>query len=122
MNVVCPYCKRTFKNERLMLRHQTTSKTCLHSRGIFLEYVSSHTKKTETETNVLLSQDLSRSNEELKNNVSELNHKITALNEELKLEKEKNEILLNKISKLGNIMNMIKPHVEDIIIESFYKD
>jgi hypothetical protein len=105
-----------------MLRHQTTSKTCLHSRGIFLEYVSSHTKKTETETNVLLSQDLSRSNEELKNNVSELNHKITALNEELKLEKEKNEILLNKISKLGNIMNMIKPHVEDIIIESFYKD
>ena len=112
MNVVCPYCKRTFKNERLMLRHQTTSKTCLHSRGI----------KTETEASVLLSQDLSRANEDLKNTVSELNHKITALNEELKKEKENNEILLNKISKLGNIMNMIKPHIEEIITESFYKD
>ena len=41
-NVVCPYCKRTFKNEKLMLRHQSTSKTCLHSRGI----------KTETESSV----------------------------------------------------------------------
>jgi predicted nuclease with TOPRIM domain len=95
-----------------MLRHQTTSKTCLHGRGI----------KTETESSVLLSQDLSRQNEELKNNVSELNHKISALNEELKREKEINEILLNKIFKLGNIMNMIKPHVEEIIMESFYKE
>ena len=111
-NVMCPYCKRTFKNEKLMLRHQTTSKTCLHSRGIFLEYVSSHTKKTETEASV----------EDLKNTISELNHKNTALNEELKREKENNEILLNKITKLGNIMNMIKPHIEEIIIESFYKD
>ena len=101
-NVACPYCKRTFKNERLMLRHQTTSKTCLHGRGI----------KTETESSV----------EDLKNTVSELNHKNSALHEELKATKECNEILLNKISKLGNIMNMIKPHVEEIIIESFYKD
>jgi hypothetical protein len=93
-----------------MLRHQTTSKTCLHSRGI----------KTETETSVLLSQDLSRANEDLKNTVSELNHKNTALNEELKKEKENNEILLNKISKLGNIMNKLKPLVDDIVIDTFY--
>ena len=102
LSIVCPYCKHTFKNEKLMLRHQTTSKTCLHGRGI----------KTETESSV----------EELKNNVSELNHKISALNEELKREKEINEILLNKISKLGNIMNIIKPHVEEIIIESLYSE
>ena len=100
MSVVCPYCKHTFKNEKLMLRHQTTSKTCLHSRGI----------KTETETSV----------EDLKNNVSELNHKISALNEELKREKENNEILLNKISKLGNIMNKLKPLIDDIVMDTFY--
>jgi len=109
-NVVCPYCKRSFKNEKLMLRHQTTSKTCLHSRGIFLEYVSSHTKKTETEASV----------EDLKNTISELNHKNSALNEELKKEKENNEILLNKISKLGNIMNKLKPLVDDIVMDTFY--
>ncbi len=104
MSVVgCPYCKHTFKNEKLMLRHQTTSKTCLHSRGI----------KTETETSILLNQDLSRANEELKNT-------ILALNEELKREKEKNEILLNKIQKLGNIMDKIKPYIEDLLIESYY--
>ena len=104
-NVLCPYCRHTFKNEKLMLRHQTTSKTCLHGRGI----------KTETESSVLLSQDLSRENEELKN-------KISSLNEELKTTKECNEILLSKISKLGNIMNIIKPHVEEIIMESLYND
>ena len=101
-SVVCPYCRHTFKNEKLMLRHQTTSKTCLHSRGI----------KTESESSV----------EELKNTISELNHKNAALHEELKSIKECNEILLNKISKLGNIMNIIKPHVEEIIMESLYKD
>jgi peptidoglycan hydrolase CwlO-like protein len=101
-NVSCPYCKRTFKNEKLMLRHQTTSKTCLHSRGI----------KTESEASV----------EDLKNTVSELNHKNTALNEELKREKENNEILLNKISKLGNIMNKLKPLVDDIVMETLYKE
>lgn len=99
--VACPYCKHTFKNEKLMLRHQTTSKTCLHGRGI----------KTETEASV----------EDLKIIISELNHKNTALNEELKKEKENNEILLNKISKLGNIMNIIKPYVEEIVIESLYQ-
>jgi hypothetical protein len=112
MNVACPYCKRAFKNEKLMLRHQTTSKTCLHSRGI----------KTETESSILLSQDLSRANEDLKNTVSELNHKNTSLNEELKREKENNEILLNKISKLGNIMNKLKPLVDDIVMETLYKE
>jgi flagellar biosynthesis/type III secretory pathway chaperone len=101
-NTVCPYCKHSFKNEKLMLRHQITSKTCLHKRGI----------KTENEASV----------DYMKNTISELNHKIISLNEELKTEKDKNEILLNKISKLGNIMNMIKPHIEEIIIESFYKD
>lgn len=105
--LACPYCKRIFKNEKLMLRHQITSKTCLHSRGI----------KTETE---ILSQDLSRANEDLKNTVSELNHKNTALNEELKREKENNEILLNKISKLGNIINKLKPLVDDIVMDTFY--
>ena len=100
-NVVCPYCKHIFKNEKLMLRHQSTSKTCIHSRG----------GKTESEESV----------EQLKNTVSELNHKISSLNEELKKEKENNEILLNKMCKLGNIMNIIKPHVEEIIMESLYQ-
>ena len=67
-NVLCPYCKHSFKNEKLMLRHQSTSKTCLHSRGI----------KTESENSI----------EDLKNTISELKHKNTALNEELKKEKE----------------------------------
>lgn len=109
-NVVCPYCNHSFKNEKLMLRHQTTSKTCIHSRG----------GKTESEISVLLNQDLNRENEQLKNTVSELNHKISSLNEELKREKENNEILLNKICKLGNIMNTIKPYVEEIVMESLY--
>jgi hypothetical protein len=93
-NVVCPYCSHSFKNEKLMLRHQTTSKTCLHKRGI----------KTETEASV-----------------DDMKNRILSLNEELKNEKDKNEILLNKISKLGNIVSNMKPYLDELLDESLYK-
>ncbi len=74
-----------------MLRHQSTSKTCLHKRGI----------NTESE---------------------DLNTKVSLLNEELKREREKNEILLNKLNKLGNIISLIKPSIDEMLTESLYSN
>ncbi len=89
--VVCSFCNHSFKNEKLMLRHQSTSKTCLHKRGI----------NTESE---------------------DLNTKVSLLNEELKREREKNEILLNKLNKLGNIISLIKPSIDELLTESLYSN
>jgi hypothetical protein len=89
--VVCSFCNHSFKNEKLMLRHQSTSKTCLHKRGI----------NTESE---------------------DLNTKVSLLNEELRRERDKNEILLNKLNKLGNIISLIKPSIDELLTESLYSN